>query len=253
MKKSREDVLRLLAVMEAPSSHPMSAALVSAAKDEGISPSLNLVAKKHTILKGEGVRAMVDNQLVYVGNDRLFTRLGMYSLDSQNSELVKQWNDEGGTVGFIGIENIGIIAMYCVTDTIRGEAPHVVKYMIDCDVHVIMLTGDGQGAACAIGEKISLPVSAIKSQFLPEDKMHYVSSLKDNSSKTADLFTTRKNVVMMVGDGVNDAPALAVADVGVAMGQGAALVCCTRFPCGVIFHGANELSIIYLSLLITGA
>lgn len=224
-EKSRKDVLELLAVMEAPSSHPMSAALVSAAKDEGISPSQNLVAKKHTILKGEGVRAIVNNQLVYVGNDRLFKRLDMYSLNSKNCELVEQWNSEGGTVGFIGIEDIGIIAMYCVTDTIRDEAPHVVKSMIDSDVNVIMLTGDGHGAAWAIGEKICLSSAAIKSQFLPEDKMHYVSSLKENSSRTAGLFTTRKNVVMMVGDGVNDAPALAVADVGVAMGQGAALVC----------------------------
>eukprot|EP00956_Cyclotella_meneghiniana_P026810 scaffold58905_cov66-Cyclotella_meneghiniana.AAC.1 len=95
--------------------------------------------------------------------------------------------------------------------------------MLNNDVKVVMLTGDGDGAAGVIGEKIGLPSSSIHSQLLPEDKLHYVSSLKDVSLKSAGLFTSEKRLVMMVGDGVNDAPALATADVGVAMGQGAAL------------------------------
>lgn len=228
--------LELLAIMEAPSSHPLSAALVSAAKAEGIVPTQRLVAQEHTTLKGEGVRAIVDNQNVYVGNERLFKRLNMYTLSPQHLKWVQRWSNEGGTVGFIGIEELGlIIAMYCVTDTIRDEARAVVSSMIESDIRVIMLTGDGEGAARAIGEQLNLPSTSIQSQFLPEDKMHYVSSLKDNSTRSAGLLTSGKKLVMMVGDGVNDAPALAVSDVGVAMGQGAALVClivCLLISCG---------------------
>ena len=223
-EESRKKVLKLLAIMEAPSSHPLSAALVSAAREEGITASKTLVAQAHTVLKGEGVTAIVGNRRVYVGNERLFKRLNMYNLSSDHLEYVKRWNDEGGTIGFIAIEGLGIIAMYCVIDTIRQEAQHVVTSMMNNDVKVVMLTGDGDGAARVIGEKIGLPNSSIHSQFLPEDKLHYVSSLKDVSLKSAGLFTSEKRLVMMVGDGVNDAPALATADVGVAMGQGAALV-----------------------------
>eukprot|EP00956_Cyclotella_meneghiniana_P035986 scaffold120008_cov37-Cyclotella_meneghiniana.AAC.1 len=209
--------------MEAPSSHPLSAALVSAAREEGIAASKTLVAQEHTVLKGEGVTAIVGNRRVYVGNERLFKRLNMYNLSFNHLEYVKRWNDEGGTIGFIAIEGLGIIAMYCVIDTIRQEAQHVVTSMLNNDVKVVMLTGDGDGAARVIGEKIGLLSSSIHSQLLPEDKLHYVSSLKDVSFKSAGLFTKGKRLVMMVGDGVNDAPALATADVGVAMGQGAAL------------------------------
>ena len=223
-EESRKKVLKLLAIMEAPSSHPLSAALVSAAREEGITASKTLVAQEHTVLKGEGVTAIVGNRRVYVGNERLFKRLNMYNLSFNHLEYVKRWNDEGGTIGFIAIEGLGIIAMYCVIDTIRQEAQHVVTSMMNNDVKVVMLTGDGDGAARVIGEKIGLPNSSIHSQLLPEDKLHYVSSLKDVSLKSAGLFTKGKRLVMMVGDGVNDAPALATADVGVAMGQGAALV-----------------------------
>ncbi|KAL7451685.1 hypothetical protein ACHAWC_003502, partial [Mediolabrus comicus] len=219
--KSRKEVLELLAIMEAPSSHPLSACLVSAAKDEGVVISEN--AEEHTILKGEGVTAMVGNARVYVGNSRLFKRIGMYSIPSHYTDWAEEWSDEGGTVGYIGIEGVGIIGMFCVKDTIREEAPCVVSSLLESGVEVIMLTGDGQGAARAIGKQIGLEESCIQSQLLPEDKLHYVSSLKGSSSDRHPSLSGGKKLILMVGDGVNDAPALSVADVGVAMGEGAAL------------------------------
>eukprot|EP00804_Cyclotella_cryptica_P008496 CCRYP_003996-RA/>CCRYP_003996-RA protein AED:0.18 eAED:0.18 QI:0/0.66/0.42/1/0.66/0.42/7/144/820 len=210
-RKTRREVLELLSIMEAPSSHPLSATLVSAAKAEGAIPLHGVSLQEHTILKGEGVCAIVNDRRVYVGNERLFKRLGMYDLSPHHVESARKWNNDGGTVGYVGIEGegLGIIAMFCVTDTIRDEAHHVVTALMDNGVKVVMLTGDGEGAALAVGEEIGLPDSSIQSQLLPEDKLHYVSD--------------QRNLVVFVGDGVNDAASLAVADVGVAMGHGAAL------------------------------
>jgi Cd2+/Zn2+-exporting ATPase len=150
----------------------------------------------------------------------------MYDLSPHRLESARKWNDEGGTVGYVGIEDEGpgIVAMFCVTDTVRDEAQQVVSALIDGGVKVVMLTGDGEGAALAAGEEIGLPNSSVQSRLLPEDKLHYVSGLKDCSSRRSVFFRDQRNVVVFVGDGVNDAASLAVADVGVAMGHGAALV-----------------------------
>lgn len=224
--KSRKEVLELLAIMEAPSSHPLSACLVIAAKDEDVSVPTNVSLTQHTILKGEGVTALVDNNRVYVGNERLFKRLDMYEISSQECTKAIEWGNEGGTVGYIGIENFGIIGMFCVKDTIRDEAHDVISSLLNSDIEVIMLTGDGDGAAQAVGKEIGLPTTNIQSQLLPEDKLHYTSCLKGTSSDKHPSLSAcvgKKKLILFVGDGVNDAPALSVADVGVAMGEGATI------------------------------
>lgn len=210
--------------MEAPSSHPLSACLVSAAKEEGIVMPTDFSLTEHTILKGEGVTALVDSTRVYVGNERLFKRVDMYNLSSEQSTTAKDWSDEGGTVGYIGIENVGIVGMFCVKDTIRDESHEVITSLLDKDIEVIMLTGDGDGAAQAVGKEVGLAKTSIQSQLLPEDKLHYISGLKGayTANRLASLLG-KKKLILFVGDGVNDAPALTVADVGVAMGSGASL------------------------------
>ncbi|KAL7540330.1 hypothetical protein ACHAXR_010036 [Thalassiosira sp. AJA248-18] len=221
--KSRRELLELLAIMEAPSSHPLSACLVSAAKEEGIVVPTNVSLSEHTILKGEGVMANVDNKKVYVGNDRLFKRLDMYNIPPERMESAKKWSEEGGTVGYIGIEGVGIIGMFCVKDTIRDEAQDVISSLRHSGVEIAMLTGDGEGAAQAIGREIGLAESSIHSQLLPEDKLHFIAGLKGSSTETHASLSGKKKLILMVGDGVNDAPALSIADVGVCMGEGASL------------------------------
>eukprot|EP00571_Detonula_confervacea_P002632 CAMPEP_0172322444 /NCGR_PEP_ID=MMETSP1058-20130122/45890_1 /TAXON_ID=83371 /ORGANISM="Detonula confervacea, Strain CCMP 353" /LENGTH=1112 /DNA_ID=CAMNT_0013038183 /DNA_START=268 /DNA_END=3606 /DNA_ORIENTATION=+ len=221
--KSRKELLELLAIMEAPSSHPLSACLVSAAKEEGIVVRANISLTEHTILMGEGVTANVDNKRVYVGNERLFKRLGMYNISPEHNESAKKWCEEGGTVGYVGIEGVGIVGMYCVKDTVREEAQYVIASLLHSGTEVIMLTGDGEGAAQAVGREIGLAKTSIQSQLLPEDKLHYVSGLKGSSANKHASLSGRKKLVLFVGDGVNDAPSLALADVGVAMGEGASL------------------------------
>jgi len=220
----REQVLAFLALMEGPSSHPLSATLVNAAKKEGIIAPVDVSLTDHTILKGEGVTARVDNKNVYVGNERLFERLGLYStLDDSQKRSARKWSTEGGTVGFIGIEGVGIIGMFCVSDKIRDEAKDVITGLKKDGYEVTMLTGDSDGAAKAVGRAVGLPVEAIHSHLMPEDKLHYIGSIRGMGATKQPVMCGSKELCLFIGDGVNDAPALAVADVGVAMGEGAAL------------------------------
>ena len=209
--------------MEAPSSHPLSATLVTAARHEGVSIPKDPSVRNHTVLKGEGVEAVVNEKKVYVGNKRLFERIGMYNtLPEKNQILAEEWSHAGGTVGFIGIGGEGIVGAFCVNDAVRDEAKDVIASLLQVGIDVLMLTGDGDGAAKAVANRIGLSDDAVHSQLLPEDKMHFVGSLI--SPKSTRCAPCRpQSLVLMCGDGVNDAPALAVADVGVSMGEGAAL------------------------------
>jgi len=223
--RNREEALKYLAMIEAPSSHPLAAALVKAAKMEGVRMPKDSSVFDHTILKGEGVTAIVEGEKMFVGNIRLFQRLGYYESLSESEKIdAAKWNEEGGTVGFLGIENIGIVAMYCVSDSIRKEAKHVVHSLQQDGIEVIMLTGDGDGAAKAVGKEVGIPEECIYSQFLPDDKLHHLASRQGfGSRKTINTCGTDNDLMLLCGDGVNDAPALSIADVGVAMGEGAAL------------------------------
>jgi Cd2+/Zn2+-exporting ATPase len=209
--------------MEAPSSHPLSATLVTAARQEGVSIPKDAEVRYHTVLKGEGVEAIVNEKKVYVGNKRLFDRIGMFNqLSGKYQNHAKEWSHAGGTVGFIGIDGEGIVGAFCVKDAVREEARDVVSSLFQVGIDVLMLTGDGDGAAKAVAEQIGLPVGAVHGQLLPEDKMHFVGSLVAPPA-TRCAPCRNQSLVLMCGDGVNDAPALAVADVGVSMGEGAAL------------------------------
>jgi len=218
----RQEMLEFLHLMESPSSHPLSDTLIRAVREEGVKNPKHRRMTNHTVLKGEGVKADVDGEQVYVGNKRLFLRLGMYETLGTLKDQVEKWSNNGGTVGFIGIERKGIVGVFCVTDAVRSEARDVVRSLREGGIEVIMLTGDGEGAANSVAKQIDLPEDFVHSQLLPEDKLHFVGSLIQPTAKRFATCTPRPRV-MMVGDGINDAPALAVADVGVAMGEGATL------------------------------
>ena len=125
---------------------------------------------------------------------------------------------EGGTVGFIGIEGVGIMGMFCVSDKIRDEAKDVISIsdLIENGYEVTMLTGDSDGAAKAVSRAVGLPVEAIHSHLMPEDKLHYIGSIRGMGATKQPVMCGSKELCLFTGDGANDAPALAVADVGVA-------------------------------------
>jgi P-type E1-E2 ATPase len=111
------------------------------------------------------------------------------------------WSSElGGTVGFIGIEGDGIIGCFCVTDVVRQEAKETIRELRMLGISVTMLTGDGAGAARAVAEQVGLPEASVHSHLLPEDKMHFVGSVKTPSSSMFGLFRHQPRV-LFCGDG----------------------------------------------------
>uniref|UniRef100_A0A7S1G1E3 HMA domain-containing protein n=1 Tax=Corethron hystrix TaxID=216773 RepID=A0A7S1G1E3_9STRA len=225
-KYSRKEILGMVAALEGPSVHPLANALFQAAQNEGTEVSAINNVEEHTIVKGEGVHAYLDGKKVYIGNRRLFTRINMYSkLDSSVKEKVDHWSELGGTVGYVGVEGVGIVAAYCAADEVRTEAQNVVEELKESGIAVSMLTGDSTSAAIAVGKQVGLPYNSIQAELLPEEKLNLVQEMKVGTTKDTSFLCSKKkrDFVLMCGDGINDSPALASADVGVAMGAGSTL------------------------------
>jgi Zn2+/Cd2+-exporting ATPase len=225
---SRQKVLEYLSLMEERASHPLSQALVHGAKAEGVNIPDSLYVSDHTFLPGEGIVGVINGLQVYVGNERLFRRLGTFQrLPIAECQKIAEWDALGGTTGFMSIGDGGIVCAYCVADAARPEAEQAIATLRKAGIEVTMITGDKRDAALAIGKPLGLAEERIKSELLPEEKLAIILNAKKDAgaggrSALKSLFA-RPSLVLMCGDGVNDAPSLATADVGVAMGEGAAL------------------------------
>ena len=220
--RSRKELLQYLALMESVASHPLANAIVKGARNEQIEvPQWQM--QNHTLLPGEGITAKVGGKAVWVGNRKLFERLNLYDeLSPETTAMTGKWAHSGGTVGFIGIEGEGIVGAFCVADKIREEAQAVVHELRIIGIDITMLTGDQRPAALGIGSQIGLLEEEIKSGLLPEEKLTEISAMVKQNETNKKCWKARRTA-MMIGDGVNDAPALALADVSAAMGEGAAL------------------------------
>ncbi len=191
---SREDVLRLAARAETASEHPLAEAIISGAREAGL--EIDLVEAAEPVA-GKGIRAEVDGRVVAVGSADL--------LDHRpDNARILELNDQGRTAMFVGVDGraVGIVT---VADTIRDDAPAAVRALHDAGIRVVMATGDAQRVARNVGAELG--VDEIRAELMPEDKVEIVRELQ-----------SRGHTVAMVGDGVNDTPALALADIGVAMG-----------------------------------
>ncbi|VEU38335.1 unnamed protein product [Pseudo-nitzschia multistriata] len=222
--RTRRQMLELLSLVQDRASHPIAASLVRAAKSEGVRTPKQTAVSDHKILKGEGITARVDGKLqVYVGNQRLFERLGMLrGLSSEDKDAIEEWDDTGGTVGFIGIENDGIIGMFCAKDSVREEAGDALDELKEALIETYMCTGDSDTTARAVSKEVGIPGHRVQSRLLPEDKLRFVEGLRRPEPSKFGL-CRKKKYVLFCGDGVNDAPALAAVDIGVSMGEGAAM------------------------------
>ncbi len=192
------EALRLAAAVEKLSTHPIAAAIVAAAGD-GLPPVTD-----YETLPGRGVAATVEGRRIQVGKAGWMAELGV------DTAPMAAWADEmaasGATVMFAA-EDSRLLAGFALADTLRPTSAAAVSDLNGLGVKTVMLTGDNARAAKAIGGQLG--VGEVRAQLLPQDKQDVIADLQSQGKK-----------VMMVGDGINDAPALVKADLGAAVGQG---------------------------------
>ena len=193
------DASRLLAAsLAARSDHPVSLAVARAAVNDGLTPR---DVADFAALPGRGVRGDINGQIYHLGNHRLVEELGMCSPDLESR--VSALEAEGKTVVMLTGQE-GVRALFAVADTVKDSSRQAIAELHRLGIKAIMLTGDNPHTAAAIASQVGIDRS--RGNLLPEDKLHEVERLSADG-KTG-----------MVGDGINDAPALARADIGFAMG-----------------------------------
>lgn len=198
---SEEAVLRLAAAAEKGSEHPLGEAIVR--NGEALIGAIPK-ASDFEAIAGMGVKAAVEGKQVFVGNRKLFATNGIDV--SQAEPILAKLEKEGKTAMVVAIDN-NLSGVMAVADTIKPEAKEAVEELKGMGLKVIMLTGDNETTARAIASQLG--IDEVKAQVLPGQKAEVVKSLKEQGQ-----------VVAMVGDGINDAPALAEANLGIAIGSG---------------------------------
>lgn len=200
--RSEDDILMYAASVDNYSEHPLADAIVNGAKEKGI--ELKEVVDFESIT-GKGVKGLINNDMVALGNRKLVEELGVEISDKQKKE-VEALQKSGQTVMYLVI-NDSLAGAVSVVDRIKETSQEAIRRLQDMGLKVIMLTGDNENTARAVAEEIKL--DDFKANCLPEDKFNYVKELQSKGRKVA-----------MAGDGINDAPALTQANVGIAMGTG---------------------------------
>lgn len=195
-----DKMLRLAGAVEKLSEHPLAKPVVAAAESKGLLPE----ATSFRVLTGRGVVAEVEGRQVAVGTPRLMAELGI-TVDEEATERLQKEEARGRTAVLVA-EGQEIIGAVFLADTPRPEAYRLVEQLKKSGIrNVVMLTGDNARTAEAIATELNL--DEFYAEMLPEDKVNVIKKLRQSGQ-----------VVAMVGDGINDAPALATADVGIAMG-----------------------------------
>src|ERR671919_104198 len=197
------ELLRLTAIAESGSEHPLGQAVVNYAKEKGI---MVLNPDSFEAVSGHGLKARYADHIVLIGNRKLMDDSNIPVIQNTDSKL-KDLENQGKTAVLVAIDNklTGIIG---IADTIKENAKEAIDSLKSMGIEVVMLTGDNERTANAVASKLG--IDRVIAQVLPQEKEQIISRLKSE----------QKNVVAMVGDGINDAPALARADLGIAIGSG---------------------------------
>jgi Cu+-exporting ATPase len=196
-----EDVLRLAAGLERGSEHPLAAAVLKRAKEKGIAPA-NIQGFQS--IAGKGVGGQMDGRSVFLGNAGYLTENGISTTGL--AERLEILRSEGQTVILLGIEG-RLAGLIGVADPIRESTPEAVRLLVADGLRLIMVTGDSQTTAQTVARRLG--IQEVHAEVLPEEK-----------SKIVERLQAEGRLVAVAGDGINDAPALARAQVGIAMGTG---------------------------------
>ncbi len=198
----KKKLLSVASAVESESEHPIAKAIVQKAKDSKIKPAS---ASNFSALEGRGAKAKVDGKTYHIGGPQMLKKLDA-KLSSKYSDASDEAHKNGQSIVFL-IEDKTIIGGFMIADVIRPESRKAVKELQKSGKRVAMLTGDSEGVAKWVSAKLGL--DEYYAEVLPGDKSEVVKKLQADGSKVA-----------MVGDGVNDAPALTQADIGIAIGAG---------------------------------
>jgi Cu+-exporting ATPase len=195
------ELLRFAASLERASEHPLASAVVASAQEKNL-PLVDV--KDFESVTGEGVQGKVDGRTVALGNAQLFVKLGidLESLIAQAEELRRQ----GRTVVFVAVDGraAGLVA---IADPVKASTPEAIRMLHEDGMRIVMLTGDSRVTAQAVARELG--IDEVEAEVLPQQKGEVIKRLQ-----------AQGRVVAMAGDGINDAPALAQAEVGIAMGTG---------------------------------
>lgn len=197
--KKDNEILSILATLENKSEHPIAHAIIASAKEKKIAFE---ILKDFEAVKGKGIRGMIDGIEYFAGNVKLMNDLKL----SLKASAIEKETNEGKTPIILATKD-QILGIFMVADAIKPEAIQAVKSLHKLGIKTVMLTGDNKNTARFIADQVG--IDEIAAEVLPADKLLKIRDLQKDG-----------NVVAMAGDGVNDAPALAQADVGIAMATG---------------------------------
>ena len=198
---AEDEVLRIAASLDAGSEHPLADAIVAEARRRGLALSK---AEEFSSTTGIGVRGIVDGKRIALGNTAMMTESG--SDASALAGRAEALRAEGASVVFLAVDG-RLAGLVAVADPIKASTPEAIRQLKASGVRILMATGDGTTTAKAVGATLGL--DEVRGEVRPDDKLQWVSQLQSEGRRVA-----------MAGDGINDAPALAKADVGISMGTG---------------------------------
>lgn len=199
----KEELLRLIASVERTSEHPLAEAIVRGAQDQQVQI---VAAQDFEAIPGHGVRAIVQDHVVLIGNRKLMRDAGIDI--GYLDEVMERLEDDGKTAMLVGVDGhpAGVVA---VADTVKENSQEAIAKLKELGIQIYMITGDNRRTANAIAAQVGIDPDHVLAEVLPEEKASEVRALQEKGL-----------VVGMVGDGINDAPALVTADVGFAIGSG---------------------------------
>ncbi|MCM3443352.1 MULTISPECIES: heavy metal translocating P-type ATPase [Metabacillus] len=201
---NENELMTITAAIEKGSQHPLASAIMRKAEENGLKFN-DVSVEEFQSITGKGVKARINNEMYYVGSPNLFEEILLNGIKTEIKGQITTLQTQGKTVMVLGTEN-EILSLIAVADEMRESSKEVIRKLHQVGIEkTVMLTGDNQRTAEAIGKEVG--VSNIKADLLPEDKLNFIKELRGKHQSVA-----------MVGDGVNDAPALAASTVGVAMG-----------------------------------